>query len=772
MGKRSHLFDISRLQDKHLYVILAGICLVSRLPFLKTFELVAYDGTYYLNQAKTLFSGHMAGSFPIGYPLVVRLFQFVLRDYQLAGMAVSFAAAVGSTIVLYLLARHFVRRELALLAALTMALNPLSIRLSLSTLSEATYIFWMLLGLLMFVRSHWVRFGLFMGIATITRPEAIAIAGLLGLGSVRTAGVKKLSLAAACFLAVFAVNSLVLSLNTGRVVILPKSEFLGSSTAFWKMREASIQFQDKDQTYEEMAAEVEPASPFADYLARLPRETGLLIKCVLPAVFLLALFSLRRRKYLFLVAALVPFFVFPLATVRSIDRYILPFAPILVLMAVLAIGDLGNRAARAIAIGLVVITIVVSPVLNRAALLEPEEPDLLPAKKAGLQFRDKVNSGDRIADRKPFFAFYAGGKYVEIPVAPYEDMMNYFTREQDVKYLCLHLTTIHRLRPALRPMLYSQAVLNGELRFRQVYFDPEGIMVLQRIAENDPLSWSRLTPPGGDDYCPAWSPDGNYLAFRTKMSDGTGGIYMIDTRQQKGSPPRKVAETPAVYDQLSWSPDGRAIAFASDASGRMELKIVDVESGAVRNLDCGEGANMSPSWSPAGDEIFFSSDRTGVDEVWVVNVNSGAKRQISTDGGNTRPAVSPAGDQVAWIKQDTGVVIYHGPSGRSQSIGAPRRVRYAPTWSPDGRYLAVTAEDWGSWDIYLFKADGTNALLLTKNHKRDAMPVWSPDGSRIALISDVDQKKLSIWTIEGLEPYLQRLEAHEKFQVFKYTANP
>ena len=110
MGKPPQLFDIGKLQDKYLYLILAVICLLSRLPFLKTFALVAYDGTYYLNQAKTMFSGHMTGSFPIGYPLAVRLFQFVLRDYQLAGMVVSFAAAVGSTIVLYLLARHFVRR--------------------------------------------------------------------------------------------------------------------------------------------------------------------------------------------------------------------------------------------------------------------------------------------------------------------------------------------------------------------------------------------------------------------------------------------------------------------------------------------------------------------------------------------------------------------------------------------------------------------------------------------------------------------------------------
>ena len=108
-----------KLRDKQLLIILGVVCLLSRLPFLKTFELVAYDGTYYLNQAKTLFSGHMAGSFPVGYPFLVRLFHLFLRDYQLAGMVVAFVAAAGSTVVVFLLARRYISRELAFLAALT-----------------------------------------------------------------------------------------------------------------------------------------------------------------------------------------------------------------------------------------------------------------------------------------------------------------------------------------------------------------------------------------------------------------------------------------------------------------------------------------------------------------------------------------------------------------------------------------------------------------------------------------------------------------------------
>jgi len=766
MGReKKSRYSFDRLSDRYVYAILVAVCVASRVPFLGTFELVAYDGTYYLNQARTLFGSHMAGSFPIGYPFVVKLFQFVLRDYAVAGMAVSFAAGVGSAIIAYRLAKHFVAREWAFLAALTIALNPLMIRLSLMTLSESLYTFWVLLGLLMFVEKRWLPFGLAMGLAAITRPEALAIVGLLGLTRIRRP--KQLAVIAVSFLAVYAVNSVVLSVNAGRAVVLPKSQFFGSSTAFWKMREATIDFEGKDDTMEQLASESPEQSAATDFFKRLLTELRLLLRYVLPVVFLLALFALRKRKYLFFTAALFSFFVIPLATVRSIDRYILPYIPVLILLAVFAAAEIRNRTARAVAAGLIAATILALPMVNKAALLVPVEPDMLPLKKAGLQFRGDVKPGDKVAGRKPFFAFYSGGDYVEIPVAPYEDVMSHFAGQAGVKYVVLHHPTVHNLRPAMRPLMYSKAVINGELRYRQVYFDPNGVMVFQRVMETDPLRWERVTPQGGADFAPAWSPDGRFIAFRSKTGEDSGGIYIIE---HGGRRPTKVADASPLYDQLSWSPDGGRIAFAEGESGAADVYSVDVESRSVERIVSGGGDDMSPSWSPAGDEIVFSSDRGGQKDLWGVELATGELRRITTDGDNTHPAVSPSGEMIAWIKEDKGVVILHRPTGRRIQLAAPRLVRYAPTWSPDEEFLAVTAEDWGSWDIYLCKTDGTNALLLTKNPRRDAMPAWSPDGERIAVISDVGQKSLSIWTVGGLRSYQQHLDVREKVRVFDARA--
>ncbi|MCK5620612.1 MAG: hypothetical protein KAJ17_14490, partial [Candidatus Krumholzibacteria bacterium] len=403
-------FTLNDVKNVHVYILLAVVSILSRLPFLGTFELVAYDGTYYLNQAQTIFSGHMAGAFPVGYPLVVKFFQIVLRDYQTAGMAVSFVASVGSVIVVYLLAIRFVRRELALLAAVAVALNPLFVRFSLMTLSESVYVFWVLLGFLMYTTKKWLPFGLAMGMAVITRPEALAIVGLLGLSRIHHP--RQAVIIAAGFLAVYGLNVAVLSANSGQLVLVPKSSLFGSVAENWRFRETTVEFEGEEEIMEKMSADYQPDSVWNSYVSRMPLELRLIIRNVWPVVFalaLLAFLAMRRRKYLFLLAGLVPFVVNPLFTPRSEDRFILPYLPLLILLAVFAIDEIEKRQLRRLAIVLVVVTIVALPVVNRAALLEPEERYLANSKMAGIKFREWVEPGDKIAGRKPYFAFYSGG---------------------------------------------------------------------------------------------------------------------------------------------------------------------------------------------------------------------------------------------------------------------------------------------------------------------------------------------------------------------------
>ena len=106
--------------------------------------------------------------------------------------------------------------------------------------------------------------------------------------------------------------------------------------------------------------------------------------------------------------------------------------------------------------------------INREQLTYPVSSGYEWAKQVGTAFKDRVETGDRIADRKPFFAYYAGGEYVEIPMAPYDDCIAHLAAD-DVKYLVLHRRTISTLRPLLMPLLVDRAVMNGEMRYTRIF---------------------------------------------------------------------------------------------------------------------------------------------------------------------------------------------------------------------------------------------------------------------------------------------------------------
>ncbi|UCG51775.1 MAG: glycosyltransferase family 39 protein, partial [Candidatus Latescibacterota bacterium] len=158
--------------DWFVYLLLLLVSVLVRLPFLGTFDLVAYDGVYYINQAKGFLGNpHLGGAFPIGYPVFIALLLPVVGDGVRAAQIISFAAGVGTLFVFFALGKRLVSKNLAIIVSFVLALTPIFIRLSMMTLSESIFVFWLFLGLLFFYLRKDLSFGLSMGMAAITRPE-------------------------------------------------------------------------------------------------------------------------------------------------------------------------------------------------------------------------------------------------------------------------------------------------------------------------------------------------------------------------------------------------------------------------------------------------------------------------------------------------------------------------------------------------------------------------------------------------------------------------
>jgi TolB protein len=96
----------------------------------------------------------------------------------------------------------------------------------------------------------------------------------------------------------------------------------------------------------------------------------------------------------------------------------------------------------------------------------------------------------------------------------------------------------------------------------------------------------------------------------------------------------------------AWSPDGQHIAFAWTRGfepGNFNIFIMDVASREITlQLTHGAGRNENPSWAPDGVHVVFSSTRGGKTQIYTSLANGGAVQQLTTQGNNEKPVWSKA----------------------------------------------------------------------------------------------------------------------------------
>ncbi len=750
--------------------MLIVLAVAVRVPLVRYYDFVTYDGTYYINQAKALLHGALAGgSFPIGYPLVIAPILAVARDGVLAAALVSFLAGIGSVLLLYELARTRFNRIDAALGAAVLAVTPLFIQVSLVTLSESVYVFWVLLALVLFGRERFAAAGLAMGMAAATRPEALGVAGVLGailawrwVRGRRVAPRSVLAFAAG-FAVLYAVSVTAMSIPEGHLAVLSRSGAYGSKATPWMLRETALDFEGKQKAEAQIREKWQPLDRAREYATRVPTDAGRVAWHLLPAIPLLALAGVRRRRD-YVLAAFAPMLVIPLFTEdRGALRWMAPYVPPLIYYAIAGIDGVGRKRLADIARTAVVVCAMLALVVHRDVLRSGIEDAMRPVRDVARTFAPKVSPGDRIADRKPYFPFYAGGQYVEIPIAPYDEAIAWLAKN-DVRYLSLFQPSIHNLRPAMRPLVYDLAAIRGELRYQQVLFDRTGEIVYQRALETDPLTERPLTSHAMADLAPAWSPDGAWIAFRRNLQDGTSTICLTDAA---GDSVRTILDVARVADFLSWSADSRRIAFSNVVDNNQDIYTVDIRTHAVTRITRDPARDYAPSWCAATGEIVFGSDRGGTPGVYAQTGPGGAATRISSKGvAAGPPGVSSSGKFVAWSDAVGRLVLSDRRAGREATLAAPTGILSAPAWSPNEDVVAVGAYDWGSADIYLIRVADGRSLRLTRQLTGKSMPCWSPDGQHLAVVSG-EHNDVAITVLGNLAPYLGRLDEADDVSAFK-----
>jgi len=284
------------------------------------------------------------------------------------------------------------------------------------------------------------------------------------------------------------------------------------------------------------------------------------------------------------------------------------------------------------------------------------------------------------------------------------------------------LVDLRRLSSASVPLLPPKWKISRHLRRLRIALAAAAICIAAVLvyfflrADTDPLALPesnlvRVTKTTAVERQPVISPDGKWIAY-TSNASGNADIYMVDVR---GGTPIRLTDDPADDTEPAWYTYESALAFTSDREGAKSIYKLSIASRGVTLL---VGNGEGPSLSPDDKRIAFCRSSSSASlRIWVAPVDAPSDAKIITGDGDglwdhLSPSWSPDGTRVCygnfqglWIVPSTG-------SGRARQL---TRDGYAsePKWSPDGRFIYFSSYMGGALAVYRVPAGGGKPQRVT-----------------------------------------------------------
>jgi TolB protein len=159
------------------------------------------------------------------------------------------------------------------------------------------------------------------------------------------------------------------------------------------------------------------------------------------------------------------------------------------------------------------------------------------------------------------------------------------------------------------------------------------------VMNADGTNLKNLTHTSASEWVPAWSPDGQKIAFSSDR-DGDSEIYIMD---KNGSNLEQITNNDGYDGRPRWSPDGKKLAFETDRDGGdWDIYIMNIDGSNPMPVTSNTTSEFSQSWSPDGKWLVYVSNSEGDYEIFIIDINGQNQLRLTdNDYNDTSPIWLP-----------------------------------------------------------------------------------------------------------------------------------